>query len=328
METIDSKKVSIIVPLYNAEKYMRKSILSITTQSYANLEIILVNDGSKDNTLSIAKEIATTDKRIEVLTQANLGPGAARNKGIDNCHGDYVCFVDSDDILVSTAVEELIKAAEEKYDLVQCRSRKIYSNGRDDFEKWDETEKIFNAHEALRDYLYNPKPSVRFSVWAKLFRREVIGDIRFPDINNSEDVVFNALIIDRCKKIKYIPSVLYNVTVREGSLSRGNLTIKKIDSSLKCNERILELTKNKYNDLVPRVLWVSAITMIRNACHVQEMDIENKKQIILSLRDKCKQLRITKEKVSYRQWLMIELFCKMPMLFTQLLKNILNERIT
>ena len=104
------KKVSVIVPVYNAEKYLNRCIESIITQSYNNLEIILVNDGSTDNSLLVCEEYLKKDDRIKLITQENRGAGLARNKGLQNATGKYAVFVDSDDYLHNTAIEKCVNA--------------------------------------------------------------------------------------------------------------------------------------------------------------------------------------------------------------------------
>ena len=105
-------KVSVIVPIFNAEKYMKKCIDSILSQTLKNIEIILVNDGSSDNSANIAKEYSRLDKRVRVIHQNNSGPSVARNMGISIARGKYVGFVDSDDYIEKTMYEELFKSAD------------------------------------------------------------------------------------------------------------------------------------------------------------------------------------------------------------------------
>ena len=182
--------------------------------------------------------------------------------------------------------------------------------------------------EAMKDYLHSEKPIVRFSVWAKLIRRSAIGNLRFLEMNNSEDVVFNAYLIDRCRRIRYIPEVLYLVTVREGSLSRGNLTRKRIESSLKCNEMILQLIKSdkKYSALLGRAYWTSITTMIFNACAVYENKENDWKEDVEFLRENCKRMQIPHDLLNTKQKTFIYLFKMVPRLFVGIVQNILKVR--
>ena len=110
--------VSIILPTYNVEKYLRKCLESVVSQTYKNIEIIIVIDGSTDNSLIIAKEFEKKDNRIVVIQQNNSGSGPARNNGLDNAHGEYIIFIDPDDWVENNLVETLLNAQEKKYDFV------------------------------------------------------------------------------------------------------------------------------------------------------------------------------------------------------------------
>ena len=105
----DNPLVSIIIPVYNVELYVKESIESVLKQTYKNIEIIIVDDGSTDNSLKVCKEVLDTDKRIKVIHQENQGVVKARNKGIELANGDYIMFVDSDDWIDANMVEELVK---------------------------------------------------------------------------------------------------------------------------------------------------------------------------------------------------------------------------
>ena len=320
---VGSNRVSVIMPLYNAEAYMRNSIKSIIGQSHKDIEIILVDDGSSDETLTVAYELASIDNRISVIPQKNAGPGSARNNGLDHCHGQFVCFVDSDDYLEKDAIQTMLEAFEEDVDIVQCRAMKVYNDARDDLETWEKEKLVLTSYEAMKDYLYNPKPIIRFAVWAKLFRREVIENIRFPIMNNSEDVVFNAEAICRCRNIKYIPRILYRVLVRDDSLSHRNMTEEKVQSSLRCNELIIDLlnSNDEYSDLIGRAYWSSIITMLTNACILQKENVADKKRIIRNLGKQCKDLNVPKDCLDTRQNVIRIIFQNFPICISLILKN-------
>lgn len=320
---VGSNRVSVIMPLYNAEAYMRNSIKSIIGQSHKDIEIILVDDGSSDETLTVAYELASVDNRISVIPQKNAGPGSARNNGLDHCHGQFVCFIDSDDYLEKDAIQTMLEAFEEDVDIVQCRAMKVYDDGRDDLEIWEEEEQVLTSYEAMKDYLYNPKPIIRFAVWAKLFRREVIENIRFPLMNNSEDVVFNAEAICRCRSIKYIPRTLYRVAVRDDSLSHRAITEEKVQSSMRCNELLVDLlnSKDEYRDLIARAYWSSITTMLTNACVLQKENIADKKRIIRDLGKQCKHLNVPKGCLDIKQTVIRIAFQNLPVCVSFMLKN-------
>lgn len=320
---VGSDRISVIMPLYNAEAYMRNSIKSIIGQSYKDIELILVDDGSSDETLMVAYELASVDNRISVISQKNAGPGSARNNGLNHCQGQFVCFVDSDDYLEKDAIQTMLEAFEEDVDIVQCRAMKVYDDGQEDLEVWEEEGQVLTSYEAMKDYLYNPKPIIRFSVWAKLFRREVIENIRFPLMNNSEDVVFNAEAICRSRSIKYIPRILYRVAVRDDSLSHRAITEEKVQSSIRCNELLVALLNSKdgYRDLIARAYWSSITTMLTNACVLQKENITDKKRIIRDIGKKCKHMNIPKGCLDIKQTIIRISFQNLPVCISFVLKN-------
>lgn len=317
MKNIEAIKVSVIIPLYNAQEYMEESVLSVREQTHKNLEIILVNDGSIDNTQVLCEQYSILDSRVKIIQQGNAGPGVARNHGLDVATGEFVCFVDSDDRLAPEAIERMLYSMEYDCDLVQCRSQKVYEDGRVDEEPWGEVDVQMHCLEAMKDYLYSSKPIIRFSVWAKLIRRSTIGDLRFPEMNNTEDVVFNAYLIDRCRKITYIPTILYFVKIREGSLSHTPVTRSKIESSIRCNEMILNLIKSsrQYSFLLGRVYWSSVTTMMANAITIYKQKSDNWRKDIAFLRDKCKELKIPCYLLNIKQKVVICFFKMSPKLF-------------
>ena len=125
---MENSLVSVIVPVYNVEKYLKDCLESIINQTYKNIEIILVDDGSKDNSGKICDEFANLDNRIKVIHKENGGLSDARNFGLNNAHGEWVMFIDSDDYIDITMIDKLIKASFDK-ELVMCRMLKIYSDG-------------------------------------------------------------------------------------------------------------------------------------------------------------------------------------------------------
>lgn len=219
------KKISIIVPCYNVEEYLRQCLDSIVNQTYTNLEIICVNDGSTDNTLSILNEYALSDKRIVIIDQENMGASQARNKALKVATGDYIAFVDGDDWIEEIAIEKAIeKITELNCDLVfwsynKCYIENIFSN-----HIYGTEEKILfgnsyaDFYKTIFGLTYDQlsKPELLDSIctiWGKLYRKELIGNIQFVDlqtIGTFEDGLFNIQCLNNGKRAFYIPECLYN----------------------------------------------------------------------------------------------------------------------
>lgn len=218
METKEMPLVSVIVPVYNAEKYIAKCIESITNQTHHNLELILVEDGSPDKSGAICDEYAAKDGRIRVLHTANHGVSHARNTGIDNATGEFLIFVDSDDWVSPEYIQKLLPNQGE--DLVHGGYTRVV-NGRI-------SDKVFcEAHitERLqwRDrFEENWSKGALMAPWGNSYRREIIDKycIRFDtDIDIAEDVLFNIEYLIHCDRIRYSENCDYfYVTGNEGSL--------------------------------------------------------------------------------------------------------------
>ncbi len=209
-----SELISVIVPVYNTEPYIDRCVGSIVDQTYRELEIILIDDGSPDNCPEICDRWADKDPRIVVIHQENRGISAARNAGIERAKGAYFAFVDSDDLLDPEYVEYLYRTLKETgADLAECR----YSRFTDDPVKTLAGKElaqplIQTAEDALKIWSRPEKyPYYNLVVWEKLYRRDLIGEERFiKGFNGGEDVLFTCRIFGKSSKIACIGNELYN----------------------------------------------------------------------------------------------------------------------
>lgn len=208
------EKVSIIIPIYNTEAYLEKCIKSVLDQTYKNLEIILINDGSSDRSADIAKKYGEMDKRVLYFEQKNSGVSSARNYGLDLATGDYILFIDSDDWVESTIVEKLLnKMHSHKIDISCCQ----YDRGA---VKCEEGVQILNRNNALKEFLIHKK--INGSLVNKLFKTSVISDTRLNTaISYGEDALFLWKILLKVKYICVSNEVLYHVTLHSDSATGG-----------------------------------------------------------------------------------------------------------
>lgn len=216
--------ISIIVPVYNTEKYLSNCIESLLRQTYTNLEIWLIDDGSTDRSLEICKQYASTDTRLKICHQENQGVGAARNSGMKCAHGDYICFVDSDDYVDNHYIEILYKdISSGDYDFSFIDYEKV-----DDFQykPFSEVQNRFTfTQKELMEALFNrmAKTSHVFSevqfiiVTNKMYRKSVLKDIWFTNMCNSEDLLFNNQVFMKCRKAIGNDAKLYMYYQRENS---------------------------------------------------------------------------------------------------------------
>lgn len=217
---LDKPKISVIVPVYNAEPFLHESLSSILNQTFKNIEVICVNDGSTDNSLNILYDFAEKDSRIKVITKENGGCGSARNKSLDNATGDYIYFFDPDDYVLPNAFEELYyNAVRNKSDLVMFKIARFRDGEPIDYSiPGFEFEKIFKDVD-FNNFTFNYKDIKRyvlnasFAPWTKLYKKSFLDsypDFRF-DLNVAfDDVPFHVKSLLRASKISFIPEFFYH----------------------------------------------------------------------------------------------------------------------
>ncbi|QNU66608.1 glycosyltransferase family 2 protein [Ruminiclostridium herbifermentans] len=239
--------ISIIVPIFNVERYIHKCINSIVNQTYKNLEIILVNDGSEDNCGTICDEYAEIDSRIKVIHKENGGLSDARNVAIDIITGDYVTFIDSDDFVEADYVEYLVKLIQ-KYsaDVSICNINKTFEDKYKKEDSIEDIQYIYTQQEAIMQMLYQKLFDV--SACAKLYKTELFNSIRYPKGKYYEDLATTYLVFDKCTKIVYGSLQKYNYIVRENSISTSQFSIKRMEL-IDIAEEMLNFISAKYPNI-------------------------------------------------------------------------------
>lgn len=211
--------VSIIVPIYKVEPYLRRCLDSIVNQTYANLEIILVDDGSPDNCPQICDEYAAKDNRIVVIHKENGGLSDARNAGLDICKGDYISFVDGDDWISSTFIELLLKAATENNAEIAIsnyiKTNQVYDLRINDVK--NPKYEIFNPTSAVKKLWTNEKITF-VTAWGKLFKKNLLKNIRFPKSVIHEDEYTTYKLLYIANRTAFLDIPLYCYLQREGSI--------------------------------------------------------------------------------------------------------------
>lgn len=236
------KKISVIVPVYNVEKYLKYSVGGILKQSYKNLEIILVNDGSEDNSLAICEEYSKKDDRIKIITVENGGQGRARNIGLKNSTGDWILFLDADDYYDNNAVEYLVELAEQyESDLVITPLRVVrdHAKNRDDFSIVNEKIIILNKDRLIQEMYYGRLLGA--TPCGKLYKREVLEKWPFPD-QLFEDLAIAYKHLMYAKKVVVSNQYYYNYYQRLGSTTKSKYTPQLEDfyRAIEKNSKYLE----------------------------------------------------------------------------------------
>ncbi|MFR5743971.1 MAG: glycosyltransferase [Anaerostipes hadrus] len=226
--------ISVIIPVYNVEKYLNKCITSVVEQTYKNLEIIIVDDGSTDQSPEICDEWKKRDSRIQVVHSSNGGAGKARNTALDIATGDYVTFVDSDDYIAPQMYQVLLEQFYDGIGIVECNYSMVY----DDSEEFKEKRKIYKIHtysaveamhENINDHIF------RQLIWNKMYRKDVIKGIYFPTGKKIDDEFWTYQAIGNASKLIYMDQKLYAYRQQEQSVMHL-LDAKKRLEALKAKE--------------------------------------------------------------------------------------------
>lgn len=232
-------KFSVIIPVYNSEKHISRALDSVLNQSYKNLELIVVDDGSIDKSLELLKKYQSEDSRIKVFHQKNGGPGSARNKGVSKSSGEYIIFLDSDDYLAKNALEIIDKNLSKDLDLLRFQITDLV-----DEKETENPEKAFNtikgdqAFSILTSFKYLDSP-VCYCYKSKFYKKH---KFKFMEGAFHEDFALIPLIIMRAKTIKSIQDCLYYYVKTADSTMTStdyNKTLKKIDDAIKAYEYLL-----------------------------------------------------------------------------------------
>lgn len=237
--------ITIVVPIFNVEKYLQRCLKSIQAQTYTDFEVILVDDGSTDGSSEIAKHYSMIDKRFRYVYQVNNGQGSARNRGIHMANGDFLCFVDSDDFVHSQYLELLYKTAlENDAQIASCGVERVFEDGRIvDYKITNQSGT--SVIKDIEKYLL----TASFSVCNKIFRKELFDNLEFPERMKFEDFALMPRIYERAKCIASITDKLYYYSYRSNSTTTGtkiNIDILKAQKILEDSDfgqRHPELTK-------------------------------------------------------------------------------------
>lgn len=236
--------ISVVVPIYNVEKYLKKCIDSIVHQTYKNLEIILCDDGSTDSCPQICDKYADMDLRIKVIHKTNGGLSDARNVGIESATGKYILFIDSDDFINENMIFYLYDALiKNQADMACCQRQEV-----DECGKKLKSNKKYNTfivnenEECMREFLNNPQMDT--VAWGKLYMRSMFKNIRYPVGKYHEDVFTTYKLIAQCKKIFVGEEKYYYYRIRTDSIMTSTFNRKHMDSIKGNEERAIFIQEN------------------------------------------------------------------------------------
>lgn len=303
--------ISIIVPVYNVEKYLKKCVESILCQTYKDWELLLVDDGSPDESGKLCDAFAEQDPRITVIHQKNTGLAGARNAGLAAARGEFIAFVDSDDSIAPYTMEllsSMMTAA--PCDLAICGSRIVWEG--ENFSPVSIKQDItFLDTQGLWEEVFG---RLNNAVWNKLYRRELLGELRFPQgLIHGEDLIFNLQYLAKCKTGAINQSVCYNYLQRENSITSSSFSPKKL-MEIEAKDQALALVEQYCPAQIKngeKYCFRARMNVIRGICSAGEC--ESYPQELRSCQDYIKSHYLsvkdsirTKEKMEY--WLCTRAF--------------------
>lgn len=319
--------ISIIVPVYNVEKYLLRCLDSLINQSYTELEIIVVNDGAKDRSPQICDEYALKDKRVHVYHKPNSGLSDARNYGMQYATGEYIAFIDSDDYVHLDYVQTLYSnAINYSADISICNFEKVIE-GHEPVSDSEGQVQIFNQEECMRQALGGELGLQFTSAWGKLFKQEIFAILRFPKGKVHEDIFIAHLWFEKASKAVYTNARLYYYMFREDSITSK----ERANTFTNCD--ILDASKERLNFFKT---WNSG--KYKNEGYEEHITMnlgvyprladnlsDKKKEILEEMRSIYSMADQGEIQLDYKLETRLYFFIKFPRLYSRMLKLVRNS---
>ena len=278
--------ISVVVPVYKVEKYLEKCVKSILKQTYTNLEIILVDDGSPDKCGQLCDELAKTDDRIIVFHKENGGLSDTRNFGVERANGEYIGFVDSDDYIHESMYEELYKAIKKSGTaIVECGLTRVYKNTLRPHYEGEDYFLVLSKQEYLKEYLENKR--LYGSAWCKLIHKDLAKKIKFSTGKIYEDAFYTLELLKTVDKYTLISGNYYYYYIRENSITTRPFCSKDMDY-IEIMNRIEEYTISNFPIFKEQLLVRLSFAYISIFNQLLEVDGYKTKKEYKILKDKLK----------------------------------------
>lgn len=312
-------KISVVIPVYKVEKYLDECLESVVNQTYKNLEIILVDDGSPDNCPKMCDEWARKDDRIKVIHKENGGLSDARNAGVKVSTGKYLSFIDSDDYVEKNLYEVAIEKLKDNNAQIFVFGRSyLYGNNKESNSN-KKIELIMNSEEALDKM--NIFQYYDVAAWDKIYKRDLFENIEFPKGKLCEDWYTTYKVIDKADKVVFNSTPLYVYRQRSNSITHSN--VAKINREpLYASKEVLEFIKEKHPNIVQNAISkyvVSCIGVYNNYLYYTKDTDKEKKEILEIVKNYYKEA-ISNKELAFSRKAQIILVCKFNLLYRFLIK--------
>lgn len=309
--------ISIIVPVFNSEKYLERCLSSIKDQTYKNLEIIVIDDGSTDGSLQIINDFQTIDNRFIVINQNNKGPGSARNKGLQIAKGDYLAFVDSDDWIDLDMIHIMYDALKiNKCDIAVCKLKQVY-NQTIVYNKKKYKSQVLDKTSSLRNLL-----TVDWGFYScnKMFKASLLNNIRYPEGVYFEDIRMIYKPFCRSEKNVFISEGLYFYTQRADSTTRTN-SPSKMKNEIEAFEKLWK--EPEFNNLKKELSAIFLTALIKIGSKIKSNNvIISKKEVVNKISVYCQDKYLNKkDKIRKRVFLYLPGVYKIRYIISNVISN-------
>ena len=308
---MDQPLISVIVPIYNVKEYFDRCVESIVNQTYKNIEIILVDDGSPDNCPQMCNEWAEKDTRINVIHKENGGLSDARNAGLKIATGEIVSFIDSDDWIELDMFEKMLnRMIEDDSDIVSCGVKWVEEDGNVIRDVTVSNDEVLDMQSAMKELLNDGK--LKQHVWNKIYKFDLIKDVLFEKGKYHEDVFWSYQIVGKAQKVSVVKESFYNYVQRSNSIMGEGFSVKRLDA-LDANRQRCEYIKEHFPELYDNALYVYI-----GSCHYQlqcAVRSNQPKEVIDNILDRTlyrKTGHPTRE-ITFKQKIWFYLFTLFPM---------------
>lgn len=316
-------KISVLITVYNGEKYIEKCIESILNQTYCNFEVIIVDDGSKDNTKN--KILEFKDDRIKYYYQENSGVSVARNTAKQKASGEYAIYVDCDDTIISTMLEELVEIIQtEKPDLVLFECNRVYEkDGNMRIESTslnDGRTKTYSKEEACREYIYGNK-EMTFIIWRKCYKKETLKKVDFPEGMIPEDMATGFDFLYAANKIIYYRRNLYNYRMLPNGLTMVR-TLKRENDMLNMYKNDFEKELKAYPNHRKRITSKYFNSLILSSYYIKQINNEEAEKSNQKCEEELESIKFTNLNIKSKMIYIVHMISK------NLLFKIIKRRAT
>lgn len=320
-------KISIIIPVYNLENEIGRCIKSVQAQTYKNIEMIVVDDGSSDKSAAVITSLASSDSRIVPVFKSNGGVTSARLEGVRHATGEWIGFVDGDDEIEENMYEVLLYNAEKNgADISHCGYQMIFPDGRKRYFYNSGDCVLQERNDAIRELLEGKR--VEPGLWNKLFRKSLFCDMLINNqmdetIQINEDLLMNFLLFSRADKVYFEDRCLYHYLIRDTSASKSNLSISKILDPMKVKRIIYSLIESELKIDAGKAYMSTSINVYNTLLKKKEKDsVEEQESIRALLRKEKVLVRL----LGWKRFLMASMLCHFPKLYSPLYK-LYSEKI-